>query len=255
MSFAMLENKVALVTGAGSGIGRATASILAREGARVAVADINLEGIEETAQTIRDAGGEAVAFPCDVTDEASVKQLIANVVETFGALHCAHNNAGVEGEYARTAETTEANFDFTYSVNLKGVFFCMKAEIQHMQAHGGGAIVNTASVAGIEGVRNMPAYVASKHACLGLTRTAALEYGSRGIRINAVCPGPIRTPMVEKILAANPRAEAPMLQSIPMRRIGEPEDIAEAVAWLCSERSAFVNGHGLVVDGGMTAGG
>jgi NAD(P)-dependent dehydrogenase (short-subunit alcohol dehydrogenase family) len=254
MAALMLENKVALVTGAGSGIGRATALLFAREGARVAVADVDEAGVTETAELIQQAGGDAFAMVCDVTDQIAVNSMVANVVSTYGALHCAHNNAGVEGEYGRTAETTAENFDFTYGVNLKGVFHCLQAEILHMQAHGGGAIVNTASVAGIEGARQLPAYVASKHACMGLTRTAALEYASRGIRINAVCPGPIRTPMIEKIMAANPRMEQPMLQSIPLRRIGEPQDIGEAVLWLCSDRSAYVTGHGLVVDGGMTAG-
>jgi NAD(P)-dependent dehydrogenase (short-subunit alcohol dehydrogenase family) len=250
----MLAGKVALVTGAGSGIGRATACLMAREGARVAVSDIDAEGIEGTAELIRAAGGDAHSIVCDVTDEDAVDALVAEVVSVYGALHCAHNNAGVEGEYGRTAETSAANFDLTYAVNLKGVFFCLRAEIRHMLINGGGAVVNTASVAAIEGTRNLPAYVASKHACLGLTRTAALEYASRGIRINAVCPGPIRTPMIEKIMHSNPRLEAPMLQAVPMRRLGEAHEIGEAVVWLCSDRSGFVTGHGLVVDGGMTSG-
>ncbi|MGK0169537.1 MAG: NAD(P)-dependent dehydrogenase (short-subunit alcohol dehydrogenase family) [Gammaproteobacteria bacterium] len=250
----LLSGKVALVTGAGSGIGRASARTFAREGAKVVVSDINADGAEQTVRLIRDAGGEASFVACDVTDASQVRNLIAKCVELFGALHCAHNNAGVEGRYGRTLDTDEANFDLTYSVNLKGVFLCMQAELAHMLEHGGGRIVNTASVAGIEGAKNMPAYVASKHAVLGLTRTTALEYGAKGIRINAVCPGPIRTPMLEKLMAQNPRMESAAIAAVPVKRLGEPQDIAEAALWLCTDRADFVNGHALVVDGGMTAG-
>ena len=250
----MLTGKVALVTGAASGIGRATACLMAREGATVALSDVDSVGLDESALMVKDEGGEVFSHLCDVTDETAVSQLIEAVVQKFGRLDCAHNNAGVEGEYCRTADTSAANFDLTYGVNLKGVFLCLRAEIQHMLANGGGTIVNTASIAGLEGTRGLPAYAASKHACMGLTRTAALEYASRDIRINAVCPGPIRTPMMDKIVASNPRIEQPMLQAIPMRRLGEPQEIAEAVVWLCSSRSGFVTGHGLVGDGGMTSG-
>lgn len=254
MSSGLLEGKVALITGAGGGIGRASAIIMAREGASVMIADRDADGVSETAELIRSAGGKVAHATCDVTSEEAVAALVDQTVEHFGALHCAHNNAGVEGDTGRTVDMTEENFDFTYSVNLKGVFFCMKAEIQHMLKHGGGAIVNTASIAGIEGARHLPAYVASKHACLGLTRTTALEYAAKNIRVNAVCPGPIRTRMMDSIMADNPQMEAPMLKAIPMRRIGEPEEIGEAATWLCSDRSSFVTGHGLVLDGGMTAG-
>ncbi len=250
----MLVGKAAIVTGASSGIGRASAKLFAREGARVLAADLDEEGLAETVVQIKDAGGEAVARRCDVTHAADVKAMVAAAVEAFGGLHCAHNNAGVEGAYGRTLDTDEANFDFTYAVNLKGVFLCMQAEIAHMMAHGGGRIVNTASVAGIEGARQLPAYVASKHAVMGLTRTTALEYGSRNIRVNAVCPGPIRTPMLDKIMAHNPKMEQASIGAIPVKRLGEAQDIAEAAVWLASERADFVNGHGLVVDGGMTAG-
>ncbi|MCH9673041.1 MAG: glucose 1-dehydrogenase [Gammaproteobacteria bacterium] len=250
----MMDGKVALVTGAGSGIGRSSALTFAREGARVVVSDVDEAGGGETAALVEQSGGEAKFIRCDVTDSTAVDELITKTVSAYGALHVAHNNAGVEGAYGRTLDTDGANFDFTYNVNLKGVFFCMQAELRHMLQSGGGAIVNTASIAGIEGAKNMPAYVASKHAVLGLTRTTALEYGGRGVRVNAVCPGPIRTPMLAKIIADNERMEAAAIAAVPMRRLGEPEDIAEAAVWLCSDRAAFVNGHGLVVDGGMTSG-
>ncbi len=250
----MFEGKVALVTGAGGGIGRATALAFAREGARVVASDIAGAGGEETARLVGDAGGDAVHVACDVTRPAEVEALVAAAVDTFGRLDCAHNNAGVEGAYGRTADCEEENFDRTCAVNLKGVFLCLKTEIAHMTVQGGGAIVNTASVAGVEGAKNLPAYVASKHGVMGLTRTAALEYATRGIRVNAVCPGPIRTRMLEAIMEENPRMEPAMVAAVPMRRLGAPEEIAEAVIWLCSDRAAYVTGHGLVVDGGFTAG-
>ena len=248
------EGRVALVTGAGGGIGRATALAFAREGARLVVSDVAGAGGEETARLVTDAGGAAIHVACDVTRPAEVDSLVAAAVDTFGRLDCAHNNAGVEGAYGRTAEGHEEDFDRTCAVNLKGVYLCMRAEIAHMAGNGGGAVVNTASIAGVEGARNLSAYVASKHGVMGLTRTAALEYASRGIRVNAVCPGPIRTRMLEALVRENPRMEPAMIAAVPMRRLGAPEEIAEAVIWLCSDRAAFVTGHGLVVDGGMTAG-
>lgn len=249
------DGKVALVTGAGGGIGRATALAFAREGARVVASDVTGAGGEETARLVAEAGGEALHVACDVTRPAEVEALVAAAVDAFGRLDCAHNNAGVEGAYARTADCDEENFDRTCAVNLKGVYLCLKAEIAHLlDAGGGGAIVNTASVAGVEGAKNLPAYVASKHGVMGLTRTAALEYATRGIRVNAVCPGPIRTRMLEAIMEENPRMEPAMIAAVPMRRLGAPEEIAEAVVWLCSDRASYVTGQGLVVDGGFTAG-
>ena len=250
----MVDGKVALVTGAGGGIGRAAALAFAREGGRVVVSDLAGAGGEETARLVADAHGEALHVACDVTRPAEVEALVAEAVEAFGRIDCAHNNAGVEGDYARTADCGEESFDRTCAVNLKGVYLCLRAEIAHMLDAGGGAIVNTASVAGVEGAKNLPAYVASKHGVMGLTRTAALEYATRGVRVNAVCPGPIRTRMLEAIMEENPRMEPAMIAAVPMRRLGAPEEIAEAVVWLCSERASYVTGQGLVVDGGFTAG-
>ena len=250
----MFEGQVALVTGAGGGIGRATALAFAREGARVVASDVEGAGGEETARLVGASGGDAVHVACDVTRPDEVNDLVQAAVDAFGRLDCAHNNAGVEGAYGRTADCDEENFDRTCAVNLKGVFLCLKAEIAHMLGAGGGAIVNTASVAGVEGAKNLPAYVASKHGVVGLTRTAALEYATRGIRVNAVCPGPIRTRMLEALMEENPRMEPATIAAVPMRRLGKPEEIAEAVLWLCSDRASYVTGQGIVVDGGFTAG-
>ena len=248
------DGKVALVTGAGGGIGRATAIAFAREGARLVASDVEGAGGEETARLVAEAGGTAIHVACDVTRPEEVEALVQAAVDGFGRLDCAHNNAGIEGAYGRTADCDEENFDRTCAVNLKGVYLCLKAELAHMLGAGGGAIVNTASVAGVEGAKNLPAYVASKHGVMGLTRTAALEYATRGIRVNAVCPGPIRTRMLEALMEENPRMEPAMIAAVPMRRLGKPEEIAEAVVWLCSDRASYVTGQGIVVDGGFTTG-
>lgn len=248
-----LEGKVALITGAGSGIGRASALACAREGAKVMVADIIVAGGEETVQLIKNAGGEAAFIKVDVSQAAEVAAMVNKVVETYGRLDCAFNNAGVEGEFTSTAEYSEAGFDKVLAVNLKGVWLCMKYEVPQLLKQGGGAIVNTASGAGLIGVAGLSAYVASKHGVVGLTKTAALEYAKSGIRVNAVCPGVIQTPMVARLTAHQPQMAEAMVAAEPMGRAGKPEEIAEAVVWLCSDAASFVTGHAMSVDGGYVA--
>ena len=248
-----LQNKVVLVTGGASGIGRVTALALAHAGAKVAVADVNAAAGEEIAQLIRERQSEALFVPTDVGDAAAVQALIQTIVATYGRLDCAFNNAGIEGLPTRTADASEDDFDQIMRVNVKGVWLCMKYELQQMVAQGGGVIVNTASVAGLVGAHSLPIYSASKHAVVGLTKSAAVEYARKGVRVNAVCPTVIRTPMVERGLAALPQFMDVVKQSIPMRRIGEPEEVAAAVLWLCSDASRFVTGATLTVDGGFTA--
>lgn len=248
-----LEGKVALVTGGSSGIGRATALAFARAGAKVVVSDVAVQGGEETARLIREAGGDAVFIRTDVSQPDEVEALIRQAVETYGRLDCAFNNAGIEGESAPTAECSLANWQRVLAINLTGVWLCMRYEIAQMLRQGGGAIVNTASVAGLVGFRGIPAYVASKHGIVGLTRTAALEYATAGIRVNAVCPGVIQTPMIERFTAGNPAALQQLLALEPIGRLGRPEEVAEAVVWLCSDAASFVTGHALAVDGGLVA--
>ena len=248
-----VDGKVAVLTGAGSGIGRATALVFAREGAKVVVADIVVAGGEETVRMIKAAGGEAIFVKTDVTKTAEVEVLVKKTVETYGRVDCAFNNAGIEGEMAPTADCTEENWDRVVNIDLKGVWLCMKYEIPQMLKQEGGAIVNTASVAGLVGFQGIPAYVASKHGVNGLTKTAALEYAKAGIRVNAVCPGVIHTPMVERFFNANPQASEGMTALEPVGRLGKPEEIAEAVLWLCSDAASFVTGLPMAVDGGLVA--
>ena len=249
----LTEGKVALVTGAGSGIGRATALVFAREGAKVVVSDIVVEGGEETVQQIKAAGGEAIFVKADVSQAADVEALITQTVETYGRLDCAFNNAGIEGGVKPTIDCTEEEFARTIAVNLTGVWLCMKYEIQQMLSQGGGTIVNTASVAGLVGFPGLPDYVASKHGVLGLTKTAALEYAKSGIRVNAVCPGVIQTPMVERGAQLSPGFDELAVSMEPVGRFGQPVEIGEAVVWLCSEAASFVTGHPMTVDGGLVA--
>jgi NAD(P)-dependent dehydrogenase (short-subunit alcohol dehydrogenase family) len=248
-----IRGKIVLVTGGGSGIGQATALALAREGARVIVADVLVEGGEETVRRIKNADGEAIFVKSDVSKAAEVEILIKKIIETYDRLDCAVNNAGIEGEQAPTSEYAEENWDRLIDVNLKGVWLCMKYEIPQMLKQGGGAIVNMASVAGLVGFQNLSAYVASKHGIIGLTKTAALEYAKNRIRINAVCPGVIRTAMVDRILGGDAEAEAQFVAMEPIGRLGAPEEIAEAVVWLCSDAASFVTGHPMVADGGLVA--
>lgn len=242
-----MENKVALVTGGSSGIGRASSLAFARQRAKVVVADVFVQGGEETVQMIEKGGGQAIFIRADVSLAADVEALIGKTVQTYGRLDYAHNNAGVLGIVAPTADYTEEDWDRTININLKGVWLCMKYEISQMLKQGGGAIVNSSSIAAFGAIPNSPAYVASKHGVLGLTKSAAVEYAKAGIRVNAVCPGPTDTPAIEH------QARGKHIGTLPTKRMGQPEEVAETVVWLCSEAASFVNGHGLTIDGGASA--
>lgn len=247
------KEKSVLVTGAASGIGRAAALAFARAGARLTIADIDVSGVEETQAMIAQAGGTVRFVKTDIANAAEVEALINGIVDAYGRLDCAFNNAGIEIEHLPLAGSDEATFDKIMNVNVKGVWLCMKYEIAQMLKQGGGNIVNTASVAGLVGAPLQPIYAASKHAVVGLTKTAAAEYGRAGIRVNSVCPGVIRTPMLTHALEREPRREKTIKSIHPIGRIGEAEEIANAALWLCSDLSSFVTGHQLAVDGGLTA--
>ena len=251
----LLDGKAALITGAGGGIGRATALAFAREGARVAAADLAADAARETVAQINAAGGQAVALGGEVASDAAVEAMVAAAVAAYGRLDCAFNNAGIAGWQVdasgkKTAEWSEEAFDRMIAVNLKGVWLCMRHELPQMQAQAGGAIVNTGSIAGLVGLPTSSAYVAAKHGVIGLTKTAALEYAEANIRVNAVCPGYIRTRMTEPSMQL--RGEAILAQT-PLKRMGNPEEIAEMVLWLCSERASYVTGAAYNVDGGWMA--
>ena len=248
-----LENKVALVTGAGSGIGRASSLILAREGAKMVVSDIDASGAEETLSLIKERGGDGVFVHADVSKSNDVQELISRAVSTYGRLDCAYNNAGIEGYMSgRLHEYPEETWDRLVDINIKGVWLCLKYEIPLMLEQGGGAIVNTASVAGLVGARRLSAYIASKHAVVGLTKAAALEYAQDGIRVNAVCPGIIDTPMMDRLIAGR-ETDEDMHTRQPIGRMGTPAEVAETVAWLCSDAASLVTGIAMAVDGGQTA--
>jgi NAD(P)-dependent dehydrogenase (short-subunit alcohol dehydrogenase family) len=242
-----IQEKTAIVTGASSGIGRASARRFAAAGANVIVADINEDGGSETVDLIEDNGGEATFVHTDVSKVADVEAMVDAAVDTYDRLDFAHNNAGIEPQYAHLAETQEADWEQIIGVNLKGVWAGLRYEIPRMVETGGGAIVNTSSEWGLRGNEKMSIYSASKHGILGLTRTAALEYAEDDIRVNAVCPGLIETNMTGDL---DPEAGS----HIPMNRPGQPEEVAEAVVWLCSENASYISGHPLPVDGGITAG-
>lgn len=251
---ALMKNKVALVTGAAAGIGRASALALAREGAALCVADLNRAAGQETAQKIVSEGGEAIFVRGDVTRASDVQQMVAAAIDGFGRLDAAVNNAGIIGALnKRIHQTDDEMFDRVIAINLKGLWLCMKAELPPMLAQGRGAIVNIASVAGLIGAPKGAAYTASKHGVIGLTKSAALEYAKVGIRVNAVCPAYTDTAMAQQAIDANPAMQDMMTRAIPMRRLGQPTEVAEAVVWLCSDAASFITGHQLVVDGGLTA--
>ena len=247
------EGKVALVTGGGSGIGRATAIAFAREGAKVVIGNRNVERGEETVSMIRDAGGTASFKRTDVLVAADIEALVDHAMTTYGGLDIAFNNAGIEGEPRPLAEQTEANFDAVMDINVKGVWLSMKYEIPRMLEQAGGAIVNCSSVAGVIGFPGIGIYAASKHAVIGLTKVAALEYSAQGIRINAVNPAVIDTEMVDRLADGMNMKKEDMTTFHPIGRLGRVEEVAEAVLWLCSDKASFVTGHSMMVDGGFTA--
>ncbi len=244
-----LEGKAALVTGGGSGVGRASAIAMARAGAMVTVADVNEDGGKETAALVLEEGADVDFVRADVTQPDDVAAMVDKTVARWGHLDCAVNNAGTTGASAPTADYTLDDWTRTIELNLTSVFLCLKHEIPVMLERGG-AIVNMASGAGLVGFPGLPAYVASKHGVVGLTRAAAMEYAGQGVRINAICPGSTRTPMLEGFIGGDEQVERMLTRPIPVGRLGRPEEIAEAVVWLCSDAASFVVGHALAVDGG-----
>ncbi len=245
----IVEGKVALVTGAGSGIGQATALTMSKEGAKVVVADIMIEGGKATVQKIIDAGGDAFFIKADVSQEDDAQSLVIGAVEKFGRLDCAINNAGIDGDTAMTADCTKMNWDRVIGINLTGVFLGMKCQIPQMRKQGGGTIVNIASTMGVVAHQNVPAYVASKHGVVGLTKSTALGYVKDNIRVNAVCPGNTRTAILDHVMKERPEIFESLMAATPIGRLAEPEEIANTIVWLCSDAASYVTGHAMVVDG------
>ena len=245
------KNKVAIVTGGSFGIGRATCLAFAKKGAKVVIADWVEDA--ETLNAVKTLGGEAIFIKCDVSKTEDVKAMIEKTIATFGRLDYAFNNAGIEGNSGTTQECTEENWDKTIGVNLKGIWLCMKHEIPEMLKQGRGVIINCASIAGLVGFPGLPAYVASKHGIVGLTKTTALEYAKSGIRVNAVCPGAIKTAMIDRITGNKKEVEEQFAGMEPIGRLGQPEEVANAVLWLCSDEASFITGHAMAVDGGWVA--
>ncbi len=247
-----LQGKIAVITGGGSGIGRASALKLAENGVKIGVSDIDPTNAQETADMIIQAGGEAIAMACDVTNTQQVEAMVNQTAETFGGLHIALNNAGVGGFMTPVDKLEENIWDQTINVNLKGVWLCMKHEVPHILKSGGGSIINVASLAGLIGFRANAVYAASKHGVIGLTKSAALEYARLGLRVNAICPGFTETPMVTDMVEQVPKMGEATVKSSPMRRLGRVEEIADAVVYLAGDTSSFVNGHSLTLDGGAS---
>jgi NAD(P)-dependent dehydrogenase (short-subunit alcohol dehydrogenase family) len=248
-----IQDSVAIVTGSSSGIGRAAARRFAEEGARVVAADVDVDGGSETVEAIRDAGGEATFVETDVSDRGAVETMVETAVDRYGGLDFAFNNAGIEGRNDSLVDQGDDDWERVVDINLKGVFLGLQAEIPAMLDDGGGVIVNTSSIAGVVGFQGVSPYVASKHGVIGLTKTAALEYGHEGVRVNAISPGVIETPMVERAAAANPEMIDAVSEATPMGRVGDPEEIGDAAVWLCSDDASFVTGETLVIDGGYVS--
>lgn len=247
------EGKTALVTGAAAGMGLATARQFAELGARVVLADIDEAAVSEAAATLADAGHDVLGVGCDITDESQVADLVKRTVATYGSLDAAFNNAGVQTDAIETADAARSEYDRVMAVNLFGVWCCMKYELQQMRRQGSGAIVNCSSLGGLVGLPGRSVYHGAKHGVLGMTKSSALEYAARGIRINAVCPGTIDTPMVSRMVESGDLALEDILREQPIGRLGRADEIASAVTWLCGPGSTFVIGHALAVDGGFTA--
>lgn len=253
----LVTGKIALVTGSGAGIGRATAKTFAAKGAKVVVSDVNREGGAETVKMIERAGGTALFVAADVSKKVDVSDLMAKTVAAYGRLDCAVNNAGIEGRIAPFVDQSEENFDAIIGVNLKGTYLCMQAEIAAMLRTGGGTIVNLSSVAGLIGFPGLSPYVASKHGVIGLTKNAALEYAKSGIRVNAICPGGVDTRMLDSLAeqsTAGAQSASEMMSPLhPMGRIGTPQEIADLIVWLSSPRAGFITGTAIPIDGGYVA--
>lgn len=249
----MKQQKVAIITGGNSGIGRATAVALARQGVNITIASRRTKEGEETVKLVKDAGSEGIFVKTDVTKEDDVRSLVEKSADKFGRLDYAFNNAGIEESMTPLVDQRSDHFDRIINVNVKGVWLSMKYEIPEMIKSGGGSIVNMSSVAGVMGFPQMPIYIASKHAVLGLTKSAALEYARSGIRINAVAPGAVNTDMAKRVMEGNPQLNQTLTSMHPIGRVAEPEEIADVVSWLLSDKSSFVLGHTLLADGGIVS--
>lgn len=247
------DKSVAFVTGASTGIGRATALAFGKSNAQVVIADVNEDAGLQIVEMIKASGGKSKFIKCDVSHDDEIQRAIQETIKIFGSLDFAFNNAGIEGEQALTSECSLKNWSRVIDINLKGVWLCMKYQIPQMLKQGHGSIVNCSSIAGLIGFAGIPAYTASKHGVIGLTKTAALEYAKQNIRVNAICPGVIQTPMVERLVHGEAQTRKQLVEGEPIGRVGEPDEVAAAVLWLCSDSSSFVTGHSLMVDGGWVA--